>query len=574
MNAVHTTLGSMLPPRAVAQALPARVSGPVGRLLEGLVGGDGGSVAVLYTSNNHDSQLALADVRPTRFVHLLPARIALGTTAGDPAWFSDAAMLQASINGCSATLSSLHLEGLSPASIEPIYSSSGRMLGVLCLLVARETSLSPRALDLVQALTPSLAVLLEHERIYETTRRDAQLADLLPLLADSTAREVDLQAILQEFANLGLRIAACDSCAVFIREQGYPRFRMQGLARLSDSQVDDIPEVLTFHELPAGAGARQILLDAASVCDKRSAARQRRSALVAPAFAENRNVGLIVAVDQEQRAYTPDDGARLEQLAQALATIMRNRELLERTAPRTNLIDLMWSLLAPGDTPTDIIVKRLAELGCDVTTPHVVLIGEAASSQAIGALRRRLLELDRSAPAAIDPVHHKLTAIVQSRVLSSLIVDEVTIGSSRPVREPSDYPTAYREADEALALGGKSLRMRGLIRFEDLGGYRFVPALVESGLTRDSLYQQVARLPSELLLTLEAYLGSGGNTVQAARQLIIHRNTMRQRMDKIRSLLDVDPTDPQQWLYLQLATMVTRSGNSELGQVGRAALSG
>jgi DNA-binding PucR family transcriptional regulator len=88
------------------------------------------------------------------------------------------------------------------------------------------------------------------------------------------------------------------------------------------------------------------------------------------------------------------------------------------------------------------------------------------------------------------------------------------------------------------------------------------------------LYQQVARLPNELQLTLEAYLGNGGNTVQAARQLNIHRNTMRQRMDKIRSLLDVDPADPQQWLYLQLAIMVTRSGKDELDHHGRATLRG
>ena len=68
----------------------------------------------------------------------------------------------------------------------------------------------------------------------------------------------------------------------------------------------------------------------------------------------------------------------------------------------------------------------------------------------------------------------------------------------------------------------------------------------------------MSRLSDELLRTLEAYLDSGGNTALAAKQLFLHRNTLRQRLERISTTLDLDVSAPERWLALQLAIKTAR----------------
>ena len=62
-----------------------------------------------------------------------------------------------------------------------------------------------------------------------------------------------------------------------------------------------------------------------------------------------------------------------------------------------------------------------------------------------------------------------------------------------------------------------------------------------------------ARKRTTLLHTLETYLSCGGNIARAAEQLYVHRNTLVQRLDKLRELLGLDPHDSTHWLPLHIA---------------------
>ncbi len=53
--------------------------------------------------------------------------------------------------------------------------------------------------------------------------------------------------------------------------------------------------------------------------------------------------------------------------------------------------------------------------------------------------------------------------------------------------------------------------------------------------------------------TLEAYLACGGNVVQTARRLHLHRNTVLYRLERLQRLLGTDVRDPQHRLLLHLA---------------------
>ena len=58
--------------------------------------------------------------------------------------------------------------------------------------------------------------------------------------------------------------------------------------------------------------------------------------------------------------------------------------------------------------------------------------------------------------------------------------------------------------------------------------------------------------------TLQTYLDSGQNIGETAARLHVHRNTVRYRIDRILEVLDVDLSDPEQRLLVELGTRAMR----------------
>ncbi len=306
MNAVHITtdVGGARP---IPQASPPAPSSQlVSRILESLATRDRHSIALLYQYHPHDSLWKLAEIHPTESAPLFPGQIDLEATTGDST-LHPGIIVKDSIRADIDSLPALRRQGLALDLVEPICSESGRLLGMLCLVGHHEASPTPGTLDLVQVLIPCLANVLEHEHTFETAWKDSQLVGLLQLLAESTTRTVELRAILQSIANLALRVESCEACAVFIREQRQPRFRIQGFASTGNCHVEEVPETLTIEGIPASCGACQIQLDSSPAYDTGNINGRSHAVLVAPAFAESRNVGLILVIDHERREYTADD---------------------------------------------------------------------------------------------------------------------------------------------------------------------------------------------------------------------------------------------------------------------------
>jgi DNA-binding PucR family transcriptional regulator len=70
------------------------------------------------------------------------------------------------------------------------------------------------------------------------------------------------------------------------------------------------------------------------------------------------------------------------------------------------------------------------------------------------------------------------------------------------------------------------------------------------------LHQQDDESGSNLVETLRAYLEHHGSAADAAKQLFIHRNTMRQRLDKLERSLSLPLTSSDGWLVTRLALLV------------------
>jgi PucR family transcriptional regulator, purine catabolism regulatory protein len=272
------------------------------------------------------------------------------------------------------------------------------------------------------------------------------------------------------------------------------------------------------------------------------------------------------------------------------------------------------AVLARRVTDRGDILARAAEMGADLERGAGVIIVRAAPRAAqTGEWRARVLTLAlralRSlaagalASAGEDEVAAEVAVIVPAEEDSRLAraatglgreLEEglggfhTTIGHSRRAADPVDL---YRAGNEArLAVNVGEAEGRGLLAFEDTGAYRLLlPAISEDPRELERFYEETVaplsaydeQYETELVATVEAYLGNDGNVAATAKQLFTHRHTIRYRLERVKELCghDVSATEGREKLGLGLKAMrvlgiasprgPALEAGSEAGQVPR-----
>jgi DNA-binding PucR family transcriptional regulator len=138
------------------------------------------------------------------------------------------------------------------------------------------------------------------------------------------------------------------------------------------------------------------------------------------------------------------------------------------------------------------------------------------------------------------------------------------IGVGGPCESPVDLPRSYREAQRALDVRRNSRTPEGLTTFDEIGIYRLlgtgdgdhgaVEQFVHEWLGSLVEYDRVHH--TDLVTTLAAYLDAGGAYEASAAALMIHRSTLRYRLQRIRQITGRDLTDVEVRLNLHVATRI------------------
>ena len=236
------------------------------------------------------------------------------------------------------------------------------------------------------------------------------------------------------------------------------------------------------------------------------------------------------------------------------------------------------------------IVARASELGTDLERGAGAIVLRAAPRTAqTGEWRARVLTLAMrtlrslapGALAAVDegevateiavivPVEEeerlqRAAAGLARELEDALAGFHLTIGASRRVADPVDLYRAGNEAHLAVNVG--EAEDRPLLAFEDTGAYRLLlPAMSEDpgelqrffAETIEPLAAYDDQYETELVATVEAYLGNDGNVAATAKQLFTHRHTIRYRLERVRELCghDVSATEGREKLGLGLKAM-------------------
>ncbi|SKB80119.1 PucR C-terminal helix-turn-helix domain-containing protein [Lachnospiraceae bacterium] len=128
-----------------------------------------------------------------------------------------------------------------------------------------------------------------------------------------------------------------------------------------------------------------------------------------------------------------------------------------------------------------------------------------------------------------------------------------------------------REAAEALKITSVFIEDARVHFYEDQGIYTLISRIPQGRFLDDFVEHHIGKLirydemqDGHLCETLENYLAHNCNAMETAEAMFLHRNTLRYRLNKIRSLIDKDLDQLDVCLELWMAFMIKRYRNGSV----------
>jgi DNA-binding PucR family transcriptional regulator len=539
LSGLLAAIGSTSQPVEVAQ-----------RAVESLVASAGCSSAQTYFWRSVERQLIRSAIAPLDDAAGFEDSYAIGTGIVGGAAMTPTRTTFAPVEPGLARARANRAPSRSTAIVVPITARDGALLGVLVAVTAGNAAPSSPLALLVRDTARIIGLAAEQDALANVAARQGDALELIVALHRSADADTSLAHALAEVASIGLRVLQANTCAIYIADRSASHFRLAACA------PHDAGFPAFWRDARDGGWRDQARSVQAgdTIPHPQRSTPQVGAVAIAPASA---GADLVVALfgDERRRAFVADELRLCGRVAGVAAMLVRQRRLVDYAMERRRSPDVLWDLIGSAPVDRAAITARAQRLGCDLGVPRVVLVANATGAAA-ERLRLRITGLDRTALA--DVGDESVVAVVAADAARAITDLDADAGMSQECREVAGYPIAYRQAQDALGLGVRLFGHGHVTRHDELGSYRFVPALIESGLTTESAYQNLARLSDDLLRTLEAYLDCGGNTALAAKQLFLHRNTLRQRLERIAALIDLDLTRPSAWLPLNLAIKTAR----------------
>lgn len=416
----------------------------------------------------------------------------------------------------------------------------GRVIGALVVAERRPRSFSAEEVDIVDSIGTHAAVALDNSMRFEATER---LAEDLGRQQERSAEEL---AVITDVLDLDRRLMD----AVMVAPEVHRILRMGRSALGCDLQLLD-PEgrvVVTATE-DTTAAENIPPLPSATVVPVTAAAEQLGS-IVAPVVLSDHDVTLL------ERVAVHVTLAMLFARAQEDTELRLQSELLD---------DLLEGRIAARER----IERRMHHWGLRPTDGLFTIAIEAP----MGEARRRLQAMRTAGVRGAMIVHRDHVCILTSdphwrSSLTRLFAERnwpLRAGFGGPSTDVRAIADAHRSAE--LALGSlTTLGREGVIDGSELG---MLGALLDldrrghlpRGLTAiiDPLLDYDAARGTDLAHTAFHYLETDGNIARTSQLLHVHRNTIRQRLERITTLLGAGWDASPRRLEIHLALRVLQA---------------
>lgn len=238
----------------------------------------------------------------------------------------------------------------------------------------------------------------------------------------------------------------------------------------------------------------------------------------------------------------------------------------------------LLSQLIQGESGREaVLADQALRYGVDLSSRYIMLLVETAdrSTPKMLQLYRRMNRLAgvHGWRSVVGQFAGQVVILAQADQNIPQIIDQIRaeinggqglrIGISGGQRGAEQVSAAHHQCREVLQITRRLNDDRQAVYFDDLG---YLHALYRAGsesLTTNPYVPLVRRLleaeHTDLFDTLEAYLDAGGNGVQTAKTLHIHRSTLNYRLDRIAEVCgEVNLSDPLTCVNLQMALKLLR----------------
>ena len=307
--------------------------------------------------------------------------------------------------------------------------------------------------------------------------------------------------------------------------------------------------------------------------------------LVAPIITKNVGRGYLSIIARES------DLDEIDQLvcehgAAACALEMAKQKAVNETEKRLRGTFLDRLLL--GDVSQQEAIRQGERFNHDMTQTHVAFVlswrgGQQPSLRRLETMVNAIIaKQEASALVWIrekegevvvfhatdfdDPIDHSLALSEKcsSEINRRYPADRVAIGLGQVARDVNAWRSSYRDAVQAMELAER-LQTDFPLFIGDLGVYQLILSLSDREKLSQfclhslgTLTEYDMRQNADLIKTLEAFFNCHGNLSQTAESLIVHRNTLLYRMNRINEIAGIDLNRPETRLALHLALTIRR----------------
>lgn len=472
----------------------------------------------------------------------------------------------------------------------PILVRKDTVVGVFTLYSKRSGHFDSEHLRTAVEVASLLAAAIERAQLRDQEARQAKalvfLGEMMTVLSSSRR----LREVLDNVIAMTLDVMAAELCLVVLFEPSEVRLTMSDSAFCAPGDrrgaAQEVIEQGMLGIAGSGVGRNWALagaLEELALCPP----SHIRELATAPIVVGSDQIGLINCYRPGR--YSPEEQQLLSTIADRVAMTVKVRRLEDAVLEHSPALRL-HRLLITG-TRNAQVSSLAAALGCDMSQPHMVLKarmlamdGEESQDDLAERINRSVASLGRlisgfNPGSIVHCADGRVVALVRlcgkdaaqtlyrrleearSHVEDRLRV-RTSAGLSSVVTGAGGYVDAYNEAKEALEIGS-SLRGEGhVVAFDELGPYVYLHRIsADPSVGRDlamtkmrALVEYDRKRGSRLLETLDCYLECRGNASLAAQRLVVHRNTLRQRLARIEQLTEIDLADIDDWFPLQLAS--------------------
>jgi purine catabolism regulator len=242
---------------------------------------------------------------------------------------------------------------------------------------------------------------------------------------------------------------------------------------------------------------------------------------------------------------------------------------------------LLTQLIQGNTTRETILTDQSLRYGVDLRSPYVMMVVDAHSGggQSIQQVYRsinQLVQMD-GWQAVVGQFAGQVVVLAQDnehlRAMAARIQERVALLNRRAQYAPrvgisalhqgaDTVKHAHEQCQDVLTISRRLTPHVRIAYFDDLGYLHTLYHAGKGGMQGNAFITIIQRLmdekQSDLLQTLEAYLDAGGNGVNTADALHIHRSTLNYRLTRIVQICEVDLQDPIIRMNLQVAIKMLR----------------